>query len=228
MQGLLGVGGFVRSVSALGLLSLVLVTSVADAQDAAPAVLVVTPSDAATSGAAIRIDGEPTGNVPLRKTLTPGRHLLQVGKRGFATFSKWVDLVGGEVLTIPVALKPQATETGSLLITADVTGMAVYIDGQRRGGTPLVVDGLSAGEHEVEIQSPGEGYRPFRKVVTITANPALRPGFGSTPSSVKTFNGYLAPCSSISRPMTPRANLRSRICSSAFSTSSGLFSIVLI
>ncbi len=170
MQGLLGVGGFVRSVFALGLLSLVLVTSVADAQDAAPAVLVVTPSDAATSGAAIRIDGEPTGNVPLRKTLTPGRHLLQVGKRGFATFSKWVDLVGGEVLTIPVALKPQATETGSLLITADVTGMAVYIDGQRRGGTPLVVDGLSAGEHEVEIQSPGEGYQPFRKVVTITAN----------------------------------------------------------
>ncbi len=64
MQGLLGVGGFVRSVFALGLLSLVLVTSVAEAQDAAPAVLVVTPSDAATSGAAIRIDGEPTGNVP--------------------------------------------------------------------------------------------------------------------------------------------------------------------
>ena len=75
------------------------------------------------TGAAIRIDGEPSGNVPLRKTLTPGRHLRQVGKRGFATFSKWVDLVGGQVMTIPVALQPQEAKTGSLLITADVTGM---------------------------------------------------------------------------------------------------------
>ena len=132
--------------------------------------LIITASDDATSGAAIRIDGEPSGNVPLRKTLTPGRHLLQVGKSGFATFSKWVQLVGGEVLTIPVLLQPQAAKTGSLLITADVTGMPVFIDGQRRGGTPLVVDGLTEGEHVVEIQSPGEGYHPFSKVVLIKAN----------------------------------------------------------
>ena len=170
MQGLLGVGGFVRVVFLLGLFLLLLVSSVAFAQDAAPAVLVITASDDASSGAAIRIDGEPSGNVPLRKTLPPGRHLLQVGKRGFATFSKWIDLVGGQVMTVPVVLQPQAAKTGSLLITADVTGMAVFIDGQRRGGTPLVVDGLTEGEHVVEIQSPGEGYQPFSKVVVIKAN----------------------------------------------------------
>ena len=170
MQGLLRAGGFVRIVFALGSLLLLLVSSTAFAQDAAPAVLVVTASDAATSGAAIRIDGEPSGNVPVRKTLAPGRHLLQVGKRGFVTFSKWVDLVGGQVLTVPVALQSQAVKTGSLLITADVTGMPVYIDGQRRGGTPLVVDGLTEGDHEVEIRSPGEGYQPFLRTVTIKAN----------------------------------------------------------
>lgn len=170
MQGLLGVSGFVRVLFALGLLGSLLISSGVSAQDPAPAVLVVTASDAATSGAAIRIDGEPMGNVPARQTLTPGRHLLQVGKRGFATFSKWVDLVGGEVLTVPVALQPNSAKTGSLLITADVTGMAVYIDGQRRGGTPLVVDGLSEGEHLVEIRSPGEGYQAFRETVTVTAD----------------------------------------------------------
>jgi hypothetical protein len=167
MQGLLSVSGFVRAVLVLGLL---VVSSAALAQEAPPAVLVITASDDATSGAVVRIDGEPSGNVPLRKTLTPGRHLVQVGKRGFATFSKWVQLVGGEVLTIPVVLQPQAAKTGSLLITADVTGMPVFIDGQRRGGTPLVLDGLTEGEHVVEIQSPGEGYHPFSKVVLITAN----------------------------------------------------------
>jgi hypothetical protein len=167
MQGLLGVDGFVRVVVLLGLL---VVSSEALAQDAPTAVIVITASDDATSGAAIRINGEPSGNVPLRKTLNPGRHLVQVGKRGFATFSKWVDLVGGQVMTMPVALQPEEAKTGSLLVTADVTGMPVFIDGQRRGGTPLVVDGLTEGEHVVEIRSPGEGYEPFSKVVAIKAN----------------------------------------------------------
>jgi hypothetical protein len=166
MQRLLGVGGFVRLVFVLGLL---VVSSESLAQDESPGVIVITASDEATSGAAIRIDGEPSGNVPLRKTLAPGRHLLQVGKRGFATYSKWVNLVGGQVMTIPVALEPQEAKTGSLLITADVTGLPVFIDGQRRGGTPLVVDGLSEGEHVIEIRSPGEGYQPFSEVVTVKA-----------------------------------------------------------
>ncbi|MDX1782271.1 MAG: PEGA domain-containing protein, partial [Thalassovita sp.] len=56
-----------------------------------------------------------SGNVPLRKTLPPGRHLVQVGKRGYVTFSKWVDTTAGQVLTIPVTLQPQAPKTGSLL-----------------------------------------------------------------------------------------------------------------
>jgi hypothetical protein len=167
MQGLLSVRGFVRVVWLFGLL---VVPSAAFAQDAAPGVLVVTASNDATSGASVRIDGKPSGSVPLRTTLTPGRHLLQVGKRGFATFSKWIDMVGGEVMTVPVGLQPQGVKTGSLLITADVTGIPVFIDGQRRGGTPLVVDGLSEGEHVVEIRSQGDGYQPFSEVVTITAN----------------------------------------------------------
>ncbi len=158
---------FVRVVFALGVLAL---PGVAAAQADTPAVVVITAANEATQGAAIRIDGEPSGNVPLRKTVPPGRHLVQVGKRGFVTFSQWVDLTPSQVLTIPVGLQPKEADTGSLLINADVTGLPVYIDGQRRGGTPLVVDGLSAGEHVVEIRSPGEGYQPFSKVVTIRAN----------------------------------------------------------
>ncbi len=167
MQGLLGVSGFVRLVFVLVLL---VVSTEALAQEESPGVIVITASDDSSSGAAIRIDGVPSGNVPLRKTLTPGRHLVQVGKRGFTTFSKWVDLVAGQVMTIPVALQPQVLKTGSLLVTADVTGLPVYIDGQRRGGTPLVVDGLTEGEHVVEIRSPGEGYQPFSEVVTVRAD----------------------------------------------------------
>jgi len=167
MQGLLGVGRVVRVVLVLGLLA---VSSQALGQASNPAVVVITAGDEATSGAAVRIDGEPSGNVPLRKTIAPGRHLVQVGKRGFVTYSKWVDLTAGQVLDIPVTLEPQGPKTGSLLITADVTGLPVLIDGQNRGGTPLVVDGLTEGEHLVEIESPGEGYQAFSKTVVIKAN----------------------------------------------------------
>ncbi|MGB5810505.1 MAG: PEGA domain-containing protein [Polyangiales bacterium] len=140
-----------------------------DAQKPAPGVVVITAGDDATTGAAVRLDGTPSGNVPLRETLPPGRHLVQVGKRGFVTFSKWVDLASGQVVTVPVALRPQEQEGGSLLVSADVTGMPVFIDGQQRGATPLVVDGLAPGDHLVEIRSPGEGYQPFAKTVAITA-----------------------------------------------------------
>jgi len=168
MQGLLGVGGgVVRVVLVVGLLAS---SSQAWGQTPDPAVVVITAGDDATSGAAIRIDGAPSGNVPLRKTMAPGRHLVQVGKRGFVTYSKWVELTAGQVLNLPVTLQPQAPKTGSLLITADVTGLPVLIDGQNRGGTPLVVDGLTEGEHVVEIESPGEGYQAFLKTVVVKAN----------------------------------------------------------
>jgi len=166
MQGLLGVFGFVRVLLVVGLL---VVSARAIAQDATKSTVVITASDDATSGAAVRINGEPSGNVPVRRALAPGRHLVQVGKRGFVTFSRWVDLAEGQVMTIPVALQPQTTKTGSLLISADVTGIPVFIDGQKRGATPLVVDGLAVGEHVVEIRSPGEGYQPFSQVVKIEA-----------------------------------------------------------
>jgi len=170
MRGLLGVvvrSRFAHIAWFLGVLSL---STVAAAADPDPAVVVITAGDDATRGAAIRIDGEPSGNVPLRKTLVPGRHLIQVGKRGFVTFSKWVTLGSGEVLNLPVVLQARAPETGSLLVTADVTGLPVRIDGELRGNTPLVVDGLSEGEHAVVIESPGEGYQPFSKIVTVRAN----------------------------------------------------------
>lgn len=167
MQGLPKVNGLVRIVLVVGLLA---ASAVAGAQEPAPGVVVITAGDEATAGASIRLDGKPSGSVPLRETLPPGRHLVQVGKRGFTTFSKWVDLEAGQVLTIPVILQPEAAKTGSLLVTADVTGMPVFIDGQQRGATPLVVDGLAVGQHMVEIRSAGEGYRPFAKTITITAD----------------------------------------------------------
>lgn len=131
------------------------------------AVIVVNAASPATNAAFIRIDGEPAGQVPARIEVTPGRHLVQVGKRGFATFSQWTEAEAGQVVTIPVMLQAEGPKTGSLLVNADIIGASVFVDGQQRGGTPVIIDGLSGGDHVVEIKPQQPGYKAFSQVVNI-------------------------------------------------------------
>ncbi len=135
----------------------------------------------ATIGAAVRVDGVPVGNVPYSASLSPGRHLVQVGREGFVTFSQWVDLAPAQGLQLPVVLEREAPQTGSLLVASDVSGAEVRIDGdaQVRGTTPTFIENLSPGAHAVELRAPGLPART--ETVTIqtgqraTLNVTLRP-----------------------------------------------------
>ena len=62
------------------------------------------------------------------------------------------------------AAVPAAT-TGSLEVVSDPPGAAVSIDGAPRGTTPIIINGLAAGIHEVQLTR--EGYTPLvlRKAV---------------------------------------------------------------
>lgn len=68
----------------------------------------VTAGNSPASGAAVRIDGQPVGNVPMSHEVEPGRHMVQVGREGYVTFTQWVDVSGGQVLVMPVPLERQA------------------------------------------------------------------------------------------------------------------------
>ncbi len=127
----------------------------------------VTAGNEAAQGAQVKLDGNPVGTVPYEQTVQPGRHLLQVEREGFVTYQQWLDLAGGQVLTLPVVLERQAPRTGSLLVAADIPSARVSIDGQPRGQVPLVVDNLPPGEHQVEITA--EDVPPKRETVRIIA-----------------------------------------------------------
>jgi hypothetical protein len=131
--------------------------------------VVVTPGNVDAQGATVRLDGQPSGTVPIDQTVQPGRHLVQVEREGYNTYQQWVDVAGGQVITIPVLLERQAPETGSLLVAADVPTASVSIDGEPRGQTPVVIDGLSEGEHVVEVTAEGENIEPHRETVRIRA-----------------------------------------------------------
>ncbi|HBQ15763.1 MAG TPA: S-layer protein, partial [Myxococcales bacterium] len=56
---------------------------------------------------------------------------------------------------------------GSVLVAGDVPGAQILIDGQARGTTPMVVDGLPEGPHQVEIRA--DGLPPHSEQVFIRA-----------------------------------------------------------
>lgn len=142
--------------------------------------LVVTAGNEGANGGAVVIDGVQRGGLPFDQMLQPGRHQLRVTREGYNTFEQWIDLRPAQALTMPVSLERMAPRTGAISVAGDVQGARVTIDGQARGVTPTIVDGLSEGEHTVDVRMDGEGFRPFLQTVRVTAgqttlvNPQLR------------------------------------------------------
>ncbi len=133
----------------------------------------------AANGATVRIDGETIGPVPYRGYIQPGRHLVQVGREGHVTFSQWIEVAGGQVLTLPVLLEEDQPDVGTILVAVDVTGAPVYLDGEPRGVTPTVIENVPVGEHTLEIRP--DGLDVWRQRVRVLAgerldvSPELRP-----------------------------------------------------
>ncbi len=148
----------------------------------AVAVISITSTNELATGAAVRIDGQPSGNVPLRQNLSPGRHMIQVGRDGAVTFSQWVEILGGQVMTLPVALEREAPSTGSVLVAGDANGAQILVDGQPRGNTPQVIENLTAGTHVIEVR-PTTG-TPHTESVLIQAGQraVVAPTFQRAPS----------------------------------------------
>lgn len=63
-----------------------------------------------------------------------------------------------------------AAAVGSLSVSSDPDGAAVYVDGQFVGQTPVQVQRLSAGDHRVRIVK--DGYLENGRVVSVTAGTA--------------------------------------------------------
>jgi hypothetical protein len=180
-------------------------------------------------GAEVRIDGQPVGGGTLRglpirvENLTPGRHQVQVVREGYRSFEQWVDVQGGQVVRVPVLLEREAPRTGSILVSADVLGAPIFLDGQPVGTTTTVLDDVPAGTHTLEIRPEGEDTQPFSAQVlvqpgqraTVTATlrrPRTSPTTGSiaiitdVPGARVRINGQELPEGTFSRSDLPPGN----------------------
>lgn len=105
------------------------------------------------SGAAIAIDGEDRGRSPLRLTLAPGTHVLDIagdaGQRKFA-----VTITAGSEVQQFIELPKVAAGagTGRLQVSSEPSGARVLVDGQPHGTTPVIVEGLAPASYTVTLE----------------------------------------------------------------------------
>jgi len=117
------------------------------------------------AGAAVKINGKEVGKIPVTVALLQGRYLVAVEKEGFKKWEQWIDVKEAERRSIVVNLVAEAPDTGSVLVSCNVTGAQVYVDGRKADTAPALVPKLTPGAHVVEVRA--DGYTTARKDVTV-------------------------------------------------------------
>lgn len=162
------------AIGGVGLLALVALlvfyaasrTGSGSASAAEPAMGSVT-VDSYPPGADVLIDGELKGSTPLGLALPAGEYELDVRD---STTSRSIPLVvEADTRTaqyVELATSVIAPGTGRLEVTSNPTGAQVVVDGTRHGTTPVTLDMLDVGAHQVSVSS---GAGTVSRDVTIEA-----------------------------------------------------------
>lgn len=136
--------------------------------------------DGSAAGAEVYVDGVLRGTVPNKFDLFAGHHQIEVRKTGYKSFSEWVDISEDEHRTRDLSLEKSEQPTGSLLVTSDQGG-DVFVDGTRRDAAPAIVNGLTPGDHIVEVRLVGAP--PWRQSVTVVAGQQAKVAASMGPST---------------------------------------------
>jgi len=107
------------------------------------------------SGALITLDGYNTETTPWTFTeISSGYHTLEIDYPGYEVYTRNIFLDTGESLEVDADLIPLVA-TGTLFIDSTPQGANVYVDGNSEGLSPVTVNGLSAGAHQIELHLAG-------------------------------------------------------------------------
>ena len=117
------------------------------------------------AGSEVVIGGKVLGLTPVTLSLAAGPYEIQLGR---ATDARrfTVDVVAGSSVIQHIEMAPAAAAiaTGALRIQTEPSKLPVFIDGAERGVSPLTVDAIPAGAHEITVKSPTG---PIRRSVAV-------------------------------------------------------------
>jgi hypothetical protein len=132
-------------------------------EDVAPAAGTLSVT-ASVEGASVYLDGELVGEAPYESGQVPtGRHQLRVEKEGYRPFISDVRIRPGAKSQIRATLTPASP---SLRVVSDVPGATVFLDRNYVGTTPVDIQEVSAGEHQLTVSA--DGFDMYAETLSLT------------------------------------------------------------
>jgi hypothetical protein len=158
-------------------------------------------------GAKIFLDGYYRGTTPFAfDQIEPGSHTIEAVLDGYYRYTTMIGIAAGRTADVYFTLQAISLAPNSLNITSDPTHAFVYLDKIFVGKTPLALEKVYTGTHDIELMAPG--YNSWSTSVNF-------PGGGSTrsisatmvplnPTSTNTMvTVSLTPTTKVSVPQTP-------------------------
>lgn len=107
------------------------------------------------AGAEVYVARKLLGVTPLQSELAVGHVRLVLKKAGFKDRAYHVEITAGAEKRVNLSLQSASDGLGSLSIVTEPPGVVWFLDGARKGTTPAVLKGVSAGKHELRLESKG-------------------------------------------------------------------------
>jgi hypothetical protein len=108
------------------------------------------------SGLDVSLAGKPLGKTPFTTSLAAGSYDLQVGAPPYARTVK-VNVAAGVSIVQRVEFAdvaiPASAPTGGLHVQTEPSHLPVFVDGSQHGVSPVAIDHLQPGEHEVSVRT---------------------------------------------------------------------------
>lgn len=120
---------------------------------------------AGVDGATVYVDGTEVGAAPYEDTaIRTGSHEVKVTKVGYEDYVEIVRVRGGRNAEVTASLD---LPPPSLRIVSDVPGATVFLDRNYIGATPVDIETVDPGEHQLTVSA--DGYDMYSETVTIAS-----------------------------------------------------------
>lgn len=117
------------------------------------------------SGLEVAAAGKSLGRTPLTTSLAPGTYELQVGAEPTRRLVRVTVAAGASIVQrLEFADPVAAAATGGLRVQTEPAHLAVFVDGSAHGASPVSIDQLQPGVHEVSVKT---ATGVVRRAVTI-------------------------------------------------------------
>lgn len=125
-------------------------------------------------GAAVYLDGDfigitYAGDMMDINNVSPGTHEITLRMNGYRDYVAAIEVPASRVVKVnpTLALSQIPHPSGQMQIHSAPEGAAVYLDNKFRGYTPLTLQDIEVGQHELRMKMPGKS--DYHDIVRVTA-----------------------------------------------------------